>query len=406
MRLLAVTLLLLLLPSTTVARDWKAFIQQLESQPQTVANRQQIAVCCNNLALEHMRSEEWNEAERWLKKAISLDKNPVYEEHLSKLYLQQALDAFKDRSSRNVGGQMHQRAKLLAKRSLAYNKKEVGAYMLIGRIEYDNQKLTAAKRAWKSAKKIDPNTQGVDEMLAKVDREMKVEQKFKKKSNSFFEVRYQKDVDAETAAGLKYAMDTAREVVGRDFMYRPKHKLVVLVYPTKAFSKLNLGPHWAVGLYDGKIRLPLDDQSNLTNAVCTLFHEYTHAVIHDLSNGYCPKWLNEGLADVQGSKISPRGTWMVKEGLQQNRLISLGDLSDAFQSTDDRTVSLGYQQAYTVATFMTEKYGARRVRRLIDETAKDVPWEIALRKTCGVTSDAFEAKWKEWLPSFLAKAKK
>lgn len=402
-RLPVLALLLALLPAISLARDWQALIVQLESQPRTDANSQQIAVCCNNLALDCMREKKWNKAERWLKKAIDMHRDPIYETHLSSLYLHQAYDLYHGRSSKSVGGKMHQRSKLMAKRALAFDKNNAEAHVLVGRIEYDNQKLLQAKRALQAAKRINPRMDGIDGLLAKVEREMKVEKKFKKSSNSFFEVRYQNSVDAETANGLKLAMETARDVVGRDFTYRPKHKLVLLVYSSKSFSNLNLGPHWAAGLYDGKIRLPLDGKSNLKQAVCTLFHEYTHAIIHDLSKGNCPKWLNEGLADVQGSKVDPRGTWALEAAWRQGNLLALGDLSAAFQSSHDLTVDLAYQQSYSVARFMTETYGYKRVRRLIDDTGQEVPMELALRRRCGVSTEQLEAAWKDWVPTMWEK---
>ena len=400
-RLVTVIVLLHLAAATSMARDWESIINQLEREPRTEKVTKQIAVCCNNYAIELQRKSEWTQAEKWMKRAIDTDRSGGYESRLAMIYLNQAFELFKKRTTRNFNGYMHRHSKLLAQRALAYDRTLADAHVLIGEIEYINQKLPAAKRAWENALRLDPHS-GLESRLAKVGREIKVESKFSTNSNAYFEVCYQNSVDDETGAGLRLAMDTARGVVGKDFSYRPNHKVVVLVYSAKSFSKLRLGPHWAGGLYDGKIRLPLDGQENLKFAVATLFHEYTHAIIHDLAKGNCPRWLNEGLSELQGEKIEASSDKLLQMAAATDKLIPLDDLDYAFQSSDTGAVVLGYQQSRSLASYLTKNHGYRRVRNLLELLGKDTPLEIALRRSCNVSLTQLEAKWKEWLPRDLA----
>ena len=269
--------------------------------------------------------------------------------------------------------------------------------MVIGRIEYDNQKIAAAKRAFEAAYKADPSYPGAKTWLDKVKREAKVEKKFAKTRNSFFELRYNtKNIDKKTADGLRVAMDTARQVVGRDFGFRPKHKIVVIIYSTSDYKKLDR-PHWSGGSYDGKIRLPLDGQHNLKYAIATLFHEYTHAIIHDMARGNCPGWLNEGLAQLQGYKIDGNPIRELPSAAKDDRLISLDSLSDAFQSGSTRTVTLGYEQSHLLTEHLVKKHGYRGIKRVLAELAKDVPFEVAARKAFRQPLDQIEAKWRQEL---------
>ena len=392
-------LLVFIISGSLVARDWAATIRELESGPRNAKTNEQIATCCNNLALEYERKKDWNNAEKYMKKAYDLNRSQkLYQKHLGDINLSHAWDLYQNRSSRHVGGAMHSRAKLLAKRALSYNRNLPEAHILIGRIEYDNQKMPAAKRAYLTALKLKPDYPGLRDLVAKVDREMKVEQKFTKKRSSFFEVRYQNNnVDDVTADGLKLAMETARDVVGRDYGFRPKHKIVLLVYSSDDFSNLRLGPHWAGGLYDGKIRLPLDGQQNLKYAVGTLFHEYTHAVLHDLARGHCPRWLNEGLSEIQGQKIEPVPVRELSHAAKADELVPLESLSEAFQSGNTRVVKLAYEQAHSIASFLVEKYGYRRIRTLMNQLSREVPVEIAAREAFGVPLAKLETDWKRWL---------
>lgn len=399
-KLATVIVLLLFATSISEARDWEAIIHQLEREPQTEKVIGQIAVCCHNYAMELARKSEWTRAEKWMKRAIDTDRSGGYESRLATLYLGQAFELFQKRTTRNFNGYMHRQSKLLAQRALAYDKELVGAHMLIGRIEYINQKLPAAKRSLEKAMQLAPDS-GVERLLAKVERELQVESKFGKNSNAYFDVRYQASIDDETAAGLRFAMDTARSAVGKDFSYRPKHKVVVLVYSAKSFSNLRLGPHWAGGLYDGKIRLPLDGQENLKFAVATLFHEYTHAIIHDLAKGNCPRWLNEGLSELQGEKIEANPEELLQVATATGNLIPLGRLDSAFDSPDTSAVALGYQQSRSLASYLVKTVGYRRVRKLLDSLGQDTPVEIAMRRSCNRSLTQLEAEWKEWLPHDL-----
>lgn len=387
----------LLFAAPAFGEDWQGMLDKLNRMKQDRSVLKRKGICCNNLAIEAYQRNDWNNAESWIKQAISNDKEAGYEKVAANMYMRQAIELYKQRSNRNFTGYMHRQPKLLAERALAYDRDRADAHLFIGDIEYENQKLRAAKKAWLAAKKLDPSLPGIDKRLARVEREASVEKQFSKSSNSFFDIRYQhKNIDEQTAAGLRLAMTTARDQVGRDFAYRPKHKLNVLVYSSAEFSNLKLGPHWAGGLYDGKIRLPLDGKQNLKYAVATLFHEYTHAVIHDLARGNCPRWLNEGLSEIQGFKIQQESQALLKNAAKFNRLIPLEQLDLAFSSRDTTVVTLGYQQSHSLASYMVAELGYKRVKRLLEELGQEAPLEVALRKTCSLSIAELDTKWRIW----------
>ncbi len=402
--LILATLCLSLVSSSAVAVDWQKKLDLLDELPQTDKVKHQRAIVYNNISVEAQRKKDWNTAEKWLKKAISEDRKGGFEKPLAMVYLSQAFDSYKKRANREYTGYMHRHAKLLAERALTYDRELADAYLLISDIERVNQKMTAAKRALEKAKRIDKSLPGLQQRMDQIERESKIEKSFSKSTNSFFDVRYENTIDKETASGLRLAMTTARTVVARDYNFSPKHKIVVLVYSSDAFSRLRIGPHWAGGLYDGKIRLPLDGTDNLKFAVATLFHEYTHAVIHDLGRGNCPRWLNEGLSEVQAYKIKTEPDSLLRAAAKRKHLLRIFQLDDALTSQNAATASLGYQQSHSIAEFLTEKYGYRRVKRLLEEMGKEKSFEAALKKTCSISANELETKWQSWLPARLKKS--
>jgi hypothetical protein len=143
----------------------------------------------------------------------------------------------------------------------------------------------------------------IDERLSKLNSEQAIEKQFDRAGNVHFDLRYQDDVGYSTAYDLRTVLDQARRDVGRDFGYWPRHQLVVLVYSEEAFKQVRQGPDWIAGLYDGKIRVPVSRNPTAQASLnSTLIHEYTHAIIHDITQNQCPVWLNEGLAEFEEAR--------------------------------------------------------------------------------------------------------
>ena len=165
------------------AKDWQAELKRLDALPQTAKVKKQRAVVYNNIGVAAQRAEDWNKAEKWMKKAISEDRKGGYEKTLAMVYLTQAYDSYEKRANREYTGYMHRHAKLLAERALTYDRELAQAYLLISDIERVNQKLPAAKRALDKAKRISPNLPGLSDRMSQINRENKIESTFSKSTN-------------------------------------------------------------------------------------------------------------------------------------------------------------------------------------------------------------------------------
>ena len=79
--------------------------------------------------------------------------------------------------------------------------------------------------------------------------------------------------------------------------YRADHEVEVYLAPDRRSFEMPHRLKYAVGIYDGKIRLLADhhDKEVLKKIAA---HEYTHHVLHGLTNRNIPFWCNEGLAPV------------------------------------------------------------------------------------------------------------
>ena len=381
--------------------DWPVVIAQLlqdmHERPGHAQTRDQLATAYNNYGVSLSEQQKWDLAIQQLEEAIKLDDTKeAFRNNLSSIYLAQAQDAYK-------GHQANGALEALDK-ALALNPDSAQAYGLRGQIEYDRQKLKEAQAAWKRAVDIDPTQAELAKRLAQVTQELPVESKFEKLSQVYFDLRYEEQLEHPIGFDIRDALLDARRSVGADFAYWPKHKLVVLIYSAKNFHQLQQEtPEWAGGQFDGKIRVPLPS-AQLSQATVRqiLFHEYTHAVIFDLTNDKCPRWLNEGLAEYEGRTQLAGSLKRLQSAFDGQQLIPWQELSGHFSPTAPvQEVAAAYEQAYSISVYLVKRCGFWRVRRLLKAIGDGQSWETALADTLHMKLAKIEADWRNWLPELL-----
>lgn len=382
--------------------DWPSRIswlrQQLYQRPGQASVRQQLATAYNNYGVALGNQGRWGQAILQMEEALRLDaENGQFRTNAGNLYVNQAREAY----------ERHQPNEALAAldQALALKPDLAQAYALRGQIEYDRQKLKEAKAAWQRALELDPAQPDLAGRLAQVTEELPVESKFKGSSQAYFDLRYDKQLE-EPIGGfdLRDALLDARRAVGSDFAYWPKHKIVVLVYSAESFRALRAEmPDWVGGQFDGKIRVPLpSEKMDQATVRQVLFHEYTHALIHDLTNGRCPTWLNEGFAEYEGRTQSPGSLTRLRKAQDAQRLIPWPELSGRFSfSLSGEEVALAYEQAYSVVAYLKSRYGFWRFRRLLKAVGEGTGWEAAFTDEFRVKPPRLERQWIEWLPELL-----
>jgi len=385
--------------------DWPVVISQLQQElyrrPGHLHTRQQLAVAHNNYGVSLGNQGRWSQAVQELQEALRLDDaNGQAKNNLSRIHLNQAHDAFK----------RHEVTEALAavEQSLALNPELAQAYALRGEIEYGRQRLKEAKAAWARALELDPSQLELAERLARVTEELPVESDFERLSQAYFDVRYQEELQRTLGFDVRDALLEARRTVGGHFSYWPKHKLVVLVYSWESFRALRQEtPEWVGGQFDGKIRVPLPNGHGDPRLVQQiLFHEYTHALIHDLSQGKCPKWLDEGIAEYEGRTQAPAPLTQLIEAHGRNGLIAWADLSEQFsQALPATDVALAYQQSYSIVQYLVERYGMWRIRRLVNAFSSGGAWDETLKAEYRLKPASLETAWRTWLPEWLSRLK-
>ena len=387
---------------TQEAFNWPDIISRLKQEayehPGQSQFRQQLAVAYNNYAVSLTHQGQWDMAVRQFQEALRIDAdNAQLQKNFSRVYLRQAQETYDQHDP--VG------AVALLEKALGLDPEFVEAYVLLGVVEYDRQKLKEAKAAWQRVLELDPSQTDVAKRLQQVTEELPVESKFERLSQAYFDLRYEEQLERPAGFDIRDALLEARRTVGSDFAYWPKHKIVVLIYSAESFRKVREEtPDWVAGQFDGKIRVPLpSDRLNQGLVRNIMFHEYTHALIYDLTGGQCPTWLNEGLAEYQGRSQFSQPLRLLAQAFQTNALIPLTELSNHITGAlPAEQVGLAYEQSYSIVAYLIERYGYWRIRQVLKALGGGQAWETALASEFRMKLPRLEADWQEQLPSFLS----
>lgn len=282
-------------------------------------------------------------------------------------------------------------------RGLAIDPNRADGYKLLAEIYYQKDDAEMAIRNLEAALRLSPSDNSLREILSKITREKKVEVGFQQEATEHFVVRFEGREERDIARVITLILKEAYREVGTSLSFYPKNAITVILYSEEQFRDVTRTPAWTKGMFDGKIRIPiggaLSDQRLLEKVI---FHEYTHAVIHNLSGKGVPTWLNEGLAIYMehGEKEWIEDT-VSNELRKGGRIIPLYELHGTFMNMEESKVSLIYAESYSAVDYLIDRYGIFRVKTLLEELSKRRDFREAFRDLFFVSYDEFQSSWEK-----------
>ncbi len=381
--------------------DWQAVITRLQGlldhQPGRTAVRQELATVYNNYGVALAQQGEWQTARAQVEQALSLEPdNNRFAENLANIYYNEAHEHYS-----------HHRlpeAKASLEQGVRRHPTFAQAYVLLGQIEYESQELKAAQAAWEQALELNPSLDTIPQRLEQLRAELPIESEFERISQAYFDLRFEDALERPVGFDIRAALLEARREIGADFAYWPRYKIVVLIYSPESFRALRVKrPEWVSGEYDGKMRVRLPEGEQDIKAVKEiLFHEYTHALVHDLTGGQCPRWFDEGLATYEGKRYGPKEFELLSTASAGDQLIPWDQLDQQFSfELSAEAVGLAYQQAYSIVSYLVERHGFWRIRRLLKAVSERRPMLDVLAAEFQISPARLERSWREWLPNQL-----
>lgn len=284
-----------------------------------------------------------------------------------------------------------------AREAVQQDPQHVDAQILLGQLYYLQQDMGKAKLCWEKALQLAPGRQDLRQQLDRLKQEQTVEKDLARSDTYPFVVRFASGQVPIDLGDLRLMLRDAHREVGQSFNYFPTHTVAVLLYPEADFEKVKGLSHQVAGLYDGKIRLPLvTGRMTSQQLQRILWHEYTHALVHDLSKGACPIWLNEGIAQLQEARVRPIRLEAFRAALEAGKLPSWDSLWDQ-TAYDPATLELNYQSSYMMAQYLLRREGWNGLTALLQRLGQGYPVRDALKAQYGADSPSLEREWLSWL---------
>ena len=370
-----------------------------EVSPDDVNISNNLATLHNNYAIELVNEDKLDEAKDHFLQARSFNKtNLNFSQGLANLLIkmgQQKKSTFPDK------------AKSLFRESIGYDPSAAIAYAEIGELEWSDQNYKEALENYENAVKYLPSLkQKLNERMEKCKTLSSVEKDYRQYDRGIFRIRFKgyerEDIAWQLLNQLEFTYGRLAPIFG---YLHENQTITVTIYTSDDFKKVTLSPDWTGGIYDGQIRLKIGDIEYGGDALARLIsHEFAHALIHQLTSGNIPVWLNEGLAQYvePDNKISANEKERIKTALNGNSLPTFSSLSKPFVEINDaETVRLYYALSKTFVYFIVSRYGEYSLRRLLDSLGTNKNLDDALFEVFYLKLPEMEINWKFYLEEIL-----
>jgi len=175
----------------------------------------------------------------------------------------------------------------------------------------------------------------------------------------------------------------------------PAFKSSIRLMDEDMFFRTTGAPKWTNALFlRGEIIIPISAAGppSAESLLRTVRHEYTHAVIHAMSDGRCPGWLDEGIAQWAEGQENPALRPALARWLQNQSPVSLSLLQGGFTRLDSQMVPAAYAQSLFAANTVINTFGFDRVRIYLDRLNQGLDSNRAFEKSFNISEKQFEGQ--------------
>ncbi len=288
-------------------------------------------------------------------------------------------------------------AKQTLKDSLAQDDQNAYAYELLGDIYNNQQDLKEARANYQIAYNLQP-TDALRKKIEILGKEAIVEKKLSTYKEEHFIIKYHNQEKQFEGFELREILRQTYRGISQDFGYYFSRQVVVLLLDEEEFKEISNTPHWAGGVYDGKIRLPVKRFGfSETDLKALSAHEVTHAFVAAISAQQAPAWLNEGLAVYQEDKIKKTDMLIFNAAIKTQTVFPLDQLMNENSLTtrqDALWVNLFYQESFHLVTYLVKRYGMFNVKKMLTEFSKGKDSDEVIRTVLQIPMTRLEKEWR------------
>jgi len=200
-------------------------------------------------------------------------------------------------------------------------------------------------------------------------------------------------LDQLTKTTLSVLDETYEELSAR-YKIRPEQKVVFRFLTPEEFKRHTGAPAWTSAMYlRGEVSIPVSKNKlpNPTELRRAIRHEYTHAVLSELSSKNCPAWLDEGLAQMMEGDVNPLLAPALQKWAQSNdEAMPLAWLQNGFMTLDEKIVPAAYAQSLFASRMLVKKWGYPSIVTYLRGLAIGLDSAKSFRLAFGVSEKQFE----------------
>ena len=175
----------------------------------------------------------------------------------------------------------------------------------------------------------------------------------------YYQTPTRRDLAINVANMLRECHNTFLAVFGE----LPPFSTTIVLVDRDLFYAKTASPEWVHALYHrGKIFIPIspDEPIDYIRLYRSLKHEYTHSVVNVLTDGRCPAWIDEGLAQWFEGADKKSDHYILANWLKSHRAISLVRLQKGFVTLNEKQAKVGYAQSFFAVQDLINTYGVKR----------------------------------------------
>lgn len=365
--------------ATTLLRE------ALGRSPESDVVKSALARSLNRASLDLYNSGDYSGARRMLIEAVELAPDETILENLANVQIR--LDDLRGAAStiERVGIK-------------AENKKTLyNIYIRLGRQSLDAGVPSSALEYYEKASAIDAHDQGLMAAIASLRKETSVEAGMGATDNRHFVVKFDGGENAVAGHLIGILLEEAYSKVGSDLNFYPEERIEAVLYSRENFRDITRSPSWAGAIYDGRIKVPAGGVTEKTQALeAVLFHEYTHAIVHRLSAGRAPVWLNEGIAQYEEGRTSSSYSAELGEAASAGAL-RLKALEGSFMGLSPQSAQGAYLVSLSATEYIIREFGLFSVRKILENIGSGMSTSEAISAAIYLSYDDLEKSWVESL---------
>jgi hypothetical protein len=269
---------------------------------------------------------------------------------------------------------------------------------LLGDAYYFAEGAERAVRYWKQADAVRPDPR-LQDRIRRAEQEAALERDLEQAESYHFILSWEgSELPGSFGRDVLESMEQSYSELEAALDFSPREQVSVIFYSSQQFGDITRSPGWAGAVNDGKIRVPVQGLTTVTPELNqVLKHEMAHSFVHQIAEGHCPTWLNEGIAQLlSGESLGHYGAELAMR-YSAARNVPLMLLEGSFGRLGPAQATLAYAESLAAVEMIREQYGDYQLPALLKALRNGQNIAAALRAVLRVDYRDFEEELSRYL---------